>query len=471
MTTQIPIPLWLAAGSLFLFLISWLSVFLFSFSFRNRENRRETAFQEEMLQGKAKQDLLAELSHEIRTPLYGIIGMAEVACYTKQDPEKMKESLSRIHHTSRYLLSLVNEILDWSKIENKDTKPRAIPFHLNTWLSDLLVMAAPGMEKKGIRFQALVEEGTEKELVGDPLRLNQILYNLLSNAEKYTPEKGQVTLRIQERKESGGNEEKRERKNAIQGEKGKNIWLRFTVSDTGIGMSEAFLQKVFEPYAQEEKEGDPWRKGTGLGLSITKKLVEGMKGEIHVESREGKGSSFTVTLPFQRAKGKEEVNETLRGKRGSLLFSKTKEEKKTEEKKEADLAGMRILLAEDNEINREICAAFLEMAHAKIVCAANGEEAYTLYCKEGPGRFDAVLLDVQMPVYDGYQVAKMIRQTHFDQKKTPIIAMTAHAFREDKERARQAGMDDYITKPIDRKDLYQKLSAYRPKERGKSKIG
>lgn len=371
---------------------------------------------------RAKSEFLSRMSHEIRTPMNAIIGMAAIAMEEKQNIAKVEDCLNKIGQSSEYLLSLINDILDMSKIESGKLRLEQENFSLKQLLERLNTLIEPQMEKKGIHYQT---EAGEEELwlIGDSLHLNQVLINLLGNAVKFTPEHGEVNLSIQW-------EEKKD--NQIQ--------IRFSVSDTGIGISPENQKRIFYSFEQAENNTAREYGGTGLGLAISSRLVRMMGGNIEVESEVGRGSRFYFTVVFQPG------------------IPEKPEEAVSEEEQENEFAGKRVLLVEDNLLNTEIAAAILKMHGFQVETAENGLEAVNAFQSHAAWYYNVILMDIRMPVMDGLEAAKQIRKMErLDAPEVPIVAMTANAFDEDMKKSIASGMNGHLAKPIDRKEFLKML--------------
>lgn len=365
----------------------------------------------------AKSVFLSSMSHDLRTPLNGVIGFTNLAL-RDTDPEKKQAYLQNVLSSGELLLALVNDTLELSRIESgKYTlEPEAV--ELRELLTPVVTALRPSAEVKGLTLQADAANYPADAVWADRLKLQKVFLNLLSNAVKYTPAGGRVSARAERLDPPVG---------------GCNY--RITVSDDGIGMDADFLPRIFEPFSQEHRPEAADVVGTGLGLAIVKRIVDLMGGRISVESALGRGSAFTVDLPLAPADGS-----LTEGKSPSRDF--------------ASLAGRRILLCEDNYMNTEIAKILLEEQGMTVICAKNGREGAETFASSAPGEFDAVLMDIRMPVMDGYEAARQIRSApRADAGTVPIIAMTADAFEEDILHSRQAGMDGYVTKPIDPEKL------------------
>ncbi len=372
----------------------------------------------------AKSEFLSRMSHEIRTPMNGIIGMTEIARQNSDDPEKVEDSLKKVALSSKHLMSLINDVLDMSKIESGKIQLKNELFDFRLFLENLENIYSVQAEEKNIDFKISLSGRIDEFIGGDSLRLNQILTNLLSNAFKFTPKGGRILLSVSELK----HEEDR-------------ILLRFSVSDTGMGIKEENLDKIFEAFEQETAEITHKFGGTGLGLSIVRKFSELMGGCVTVRSEYGKGSEFEVQLPFTVTENSRMIDwKTDR----SLAIADV-------ENKTYDFGGKHILLAEDNELNREIAVELLgTVTGAKIDEAEDGEKAAALFAESEINYYDLILMDIQMPRMDGFEATRRIRAMERpDAASVPIFAMTANAFAEDEEKSRQAGMNAHLSKPLE----------------------
>jgi len=510
---------------------------------------------------QAKSAFLARMSHEIRTPMNAIVGITAIAKHHKENPSKVEEYLGKIEVASKVLLNIINDVLDMSAIESNKIKIGAAPFDLKSVLTGISTIYYAQCRQKGIVFEMDTAEVNHEKLIGDGLRINQVLLNLMSNAYKFTPKGGKIGIFMKELLENDG-----------------KVYFEFKVTDTGEGMSEEMIQRLFKPFEQEGADTAQKHGGSGLGLSIAKNLVEMMHGSISCISQKGKGTTFTVSIPFQvdqdavqestnlmdqtnlkeihalivdddqetrkytaiildrigvpydLAKDGAEALEKLRqsnenGRQYDICFidwkmpgldgiEVTKEIRKIYEKdmlviivsaydtteiqgdaveagadmfvtkplfqstvfnvlmklsggqyvrqtaqeEEYDFAGKKVLLAEDTEFNAEVAIELLDLVNMKVDRAENGEVAVHMFEISEPGTYEAILMDVQMPIMDGYEATRAIRAlTRPDAKDIPIIAMTANAFTEDVSAALNAGMNEHISKPIDTQILYSTL--------------
>ena len=399
---------------------------------RKQEQEKDEKYKAELLRAakkaeaanEAKTEFLQRMSHDIRTPINGICGMINVADYYADNMEKQTECRAKIKKTSHLLLELINEVLDMSKLESDEVVLEDIPFNLNSIFEEILGVIEHMAAEQNIRIIWEEKEVTHWNLIGSPVHVKRILMNILSNAVKYNKENGYVYIGCRE----------------IPSKQTAMTTLEFVCRDTGIGMAEAFQKRIFEPFAQEHAGSRTKFAGTGLGMPITKKLVEKMSGTISFESKEGTGTTFVIRIPFR-------------------IDTDMKDRTEAEEKTETSIQGLHVLLTEDNELNMEIAEFVLQNEGAVVTKAWNGQKAVDIFRKSRPGEFDAILMDIMMPVMNGYEAAKMIRSLdREDAKVIPIIAMTANAFTEDKMRAKEAGMDEHIAKPVDGKLLVKVIN-------------
>ncbi len=380
----------------------------------------------------AKTAFLSNMSHEIRTPMNAIIGLDTIALNDPETPEKTREYLTRIRGSAEHLLSLINDILDMSRIESGRMVLRREPFSLPELLETISAMFSAQCHDRGIDYQCRIIGDMDESYVGDSVKLRQVLINILGNAVKFTSE-GSVTLEVKRVAQFDG-------KSTIQ----------FTVTDTGIGMSEEFLPGIFEAFHQEDNAVSGPYGSSGLGLAITKRIVEMMNGHIEVSSAKGAGSVFTVTVTLDDGKTEtaEETRNTESNDRPAQAGLETA----------AHLAGRRVLLAEDVAVNAEIMETILQMRDVRTEIAGNGRLAAEKFAASEPGYYDAVLMDVRMPEMDGLTAARAIRaMEREDAARVPIIALTANAFDEDVQRSLQAGMNAHLSKPVQPDVLFETL--------------
>ena len=364
---------------------------------------------------EAKTEFLQRMSHDIRTPINGICGMLDMADHYADDMKKQTEYRAKIKGASHLLLELVNEILDMSKLEADEVVLEESPFNLSSISREVLVVIGQIATEQNIRIVWEKKEITHRHLIGSPGYVKRVMMNILSNAVKYNKENGCIYISCRE----------------IPSEQPGMTTMEFVCRDTGIGMTEEFQKYIFEPFAQEHTGSRTKFAGTGLGMPISKKLIEKMGGTITFESKEGVGTTFVIRVPFR-------------------IDTDRSDRVETGEKQEASIRGMHILLAEDNELNMEIAEFMLQNEGAVVTKAWNGQEAVELFEKSRSGEIDVILMDIMMPVMNGYEATKMIRSLdREDAKEVSIIAMTANAFTEDRIRAKEAGMDEHVAKPVD----------------------
>ena len=388
----------------------------------------ERALEETQRASLSKTDFLRRMSHDIRTPINGIRGMIEIAEHFTDDLQKQKECRDKVWEASGYLLSLVNNVLDMNKLESGAVVLTEMPFDLPQLLNEVNTVAEMQATEHGLCYDVDMEKQqiAHPYLIGSAPHLKQVLMNLASNAVKYNKENGRVTVWCRELSCDG-----------------KTAEFRFACKDTGIGMSKEFQKRAFEPFTQEGRDNARTHyDGTGLGLSIVQALVRQMGGSITFESEEGVGTSFLVTLPFQidpnpQPKPKQSVSEPI------------------------DLDGVRVLLAEDNDLNMEIATFFIEQHGAKVATARNGGEAVELFANAPQGTFDLILMDIMMPVMSGYEATQTIRgMAREDAKTIPIIAMSANAFQDDIQKSRSVGMNDHLPKPLSTEKLLSAIARH-----------
>ena len=410
-----------------MFGIFWFWTYRTNLAHRKQEFEKDEKYKAELLiaakkaeaANEAKTEFLQRMSHDIRTPINGICGMVNMADHYADDMEKQTECRAKVKEASHLLLELVNEVLDMSKLESDEVVLEEIPFNLIRISREVFVVIDQMAAEQNIRIVWEKKAVTHWDLIGSPGHVKRVMMNILSNAVKYNRANGQIYISCRE----------------IPSEQPGWTTIEFVCRDTGIGMTETFQKHIFEPFAQEHTGSRTKYAGTGLGMAITKNLVEKMGGTITFESEEGTGTTFVIRVPFRI--------DTDRSGRSE-----------TEEKPEISIRGLHILLAEDNELNMEIAEFMLQNEGADVTKAWNGQEAVEIFRKSEPGEFDVILMDIMMPVMNGYEATKMIRSLEREDAKTiPIIAMTANAFTEDRLKAKEAGMDEHIAKPVDPKLL------------------
>ena len=410
-----------------MFSIFWFWTYRTNQSHRKQEVEKDEKYKSELLiaakkaeaANEAKTEFLQRMSHDIRTPINGICGLVNMAEYYADDMEKQTEYRTKVKEASHLLLELVNDVLDMSKLESGEIILEEIPFNLSSISREVFVVIEQMAAEQNIRIVWEKKEITHRDFIGSPGYVKRVMMNILSNAVKYNRENGHIYISCME----------------IPSEQPEMATMEFVCRDTGIGMTEEFQKCVFEPFAQEHTGSRTKFAGTGLGMAIAKNLVEKMGGTITFESEKGVGTTFVIRVPFKI----------------DMDADKREEQKDVSEK---SIKGLYILLAEDNELNMEIAEFMLQNEGAVVTKAWNGQEAVELFEKSRPGEFDVILMDIMMPVMNGYEAAKMIRSLdREDAKEVPIIAMTANAFTEDRISAKEAGMDDHIAKPVDAKLL------------------
>ena len=406
-----------------MFSIFWFWTYRTNLAHRKQEQEKDEKYKAELLiaakkaetANEAKTEFLQRMSHDIRTPINGIRGLVNMADHYADDMEKQTEYRTKVKEASNLLLELVNDVLDMSKLESGEIVLEEIPFNLSSISREVFVVIEQMAAEQNIRVVWEKKEITHRDFIGSPGYVKRVMMNILSNAVKYNKENGQIYVSCVE----------------IPSEQPEMTTMEFVCRDTGIGMAEEFQKHIFEPFAQEYTGSRAKFAGTGLGMAISKKLVEEMGGTITFESKKGVGSTFVIRVPFKI----------------DLDADKREESKDVSEK---SIKGMHVLLAEDNELNMEIAEFLLQNEGAEVTKAWNGQEIVELFRKSEAGEFDVILMDIMMPIINGYEAAKRIRSLdREDAKKIPIIAMTANAFTEDRIRAKEAGMDEHIAKPID----------------------
>lgn len=406
-----------------MFSIFWFWTYRTNLAHRKQEQEKDEKYKAELLiaakkaeaANEAKTEFLQRMSHDIRTPINGIRGLVNMADHYADDMEKQTEYRTKVKEASNLLLELVNDVLDMSKLESGEIVLEEIPFNLSSISREVFVVIEQMAAEQNIRVAWEKKEITHRDFIGSPGYVKRVMMNILSNAVKYNKENGQIYVSCVE----------------IPSEQPEMTTMEFVCRDTGIGMAEEFQKHIFEPFAQEHTGSRAKFAGTGLGMAISKKLVEEMGGTITFESKKGVGTTFVIRVPFKI----------------DLDADKREESKDVSEK---SINGMHVLLAEDNELNMEIAEFLLQNEGAEVTKAWNGQEIVELFRKSESGEFDVILMDIMMPIINGYEAAKRIRSLdREDAKKIPIIAMTANAFTEDRIRAKEAGMDEHVAKPID----------------------
>ena len=378
----------------------------------------------------AKQEFLSSMSHDIRTPMNAIIGMTSLALDNTDDPKRVRDYLGKIALSSKHLLGLINDVLDISKIESGKMTLNVEPVSLREAMDSIVNIMQPQVTAKNQQFKAAAQEILSENVRCDGVRLNQVLINLLGNAVKFTPEKGAVQLTVYQE--------------ALP-EDASRVRTHFLVSDTGIGMSKEYQKVIFESFSREDNTRVRKTEGSGLGMAITKCIVDAMGGTISVRSEQGRGSEFHVVLDLEKAAAPA-ASEAADGA--------------AERVNDVVLKGRRILLAEDNELNWEVARELLSILELELDWAENGEICVEKFRNSPAGHYDAIIMDVRMPVMDGYEATAAIRRLEREDADIPIIAMTADAFSEDIQRCLERGMNDHLAKPIDIQAVTFKLKKY-----------
>ena len=378
---------------------------------------------------KAKSDFLSSMSHDIRTPMNGIIGMTAIATAHLDDRERVEDCLKKISEASSHLLSLINEVLDMNKIESGKVELNEENFNLSELMNTLLAMTKAQLESHRHTLKLDIADVVHENVIGDSHRIQQVFVNLMSNAIKYTPDGGTISLSVAERPTNAHGV----------------ACYEFVFEDNGIGMTEEFQKHLFEPFTRANDKNTAAIQGTGLGMTITQSLVRMMGGDIQVKSKPGDGSRFTVTiyLKFVDVQNAEPHKEDPLKNLEDLKFE-----------------GKHILLVEDHPVNAEIAKNILQMTGLEIEWVMDGAAAVERMAGSSEGEFDLVFMDIQMPNMDGYQATAAIRAMTTYAKRIPIVAMTANAFADDIRKAKEVGMNGHISKPIDFKELAKILQKW-----------
>lgn len=394
--------------------------------------QKELSYQEELrksareaqIASQAKTDFLRRMSHDIRTPINGILGMIEIADSHPADIEKLRDCRHKIHEAANMLLAMVNDILDMNKLESGRLEPESVPFDIWKLLMEVNHLAEIQAPAYGVTTHAKNPPFPVRRVIGSPTFLRRVLLNLAGNALKYNRRGGRIDFSCD--------------KIEI---KGDTAYFTLTCADTGIGMSEDFQKRAFEPFTQESNTARTRYMGTGLGLSIVKEFVSKMGGTIALESQEGVGSRFSLTVPF--------------------TIDHASQEAETTSQSPVSLAGLHVLLAEDNELNREIAVFLLEKEGMEITSCENGVEAVKAFRESPLGYYDLILMDIMMPVMDGYEASRQIRSLpRRDAAVIPIFAMTANAFQDDIEKSHKSGMNEHLTKPLHTQVMLDTIRKY-----------
>ncbi|MBO2517970.1 MAG: hypothetical protein CW338_11995 [Clostridiales bacterium] len=428
-----------AAGVLIIIL---LLVFALTWSARTRdkqERERVKSLNEQLKRAaeaansanQAKTSFLSNMSHDIRTPINGIMGMTAIAMKVQNNPPRTQDCLHKISSASNHLLSLINDVLDMSRIEQNRIVIAKEPVNLKTLLSDCGTIIRGQLNGRSVQYREIWPEELDGHVLGDELHLRQIFINILGNAVKFTPDGGTITAAAEKMAEHNG-----------------KLYFRFSFTDTGIGMKPEYIPKIFDAFSQEDNGSRTKYKGTGLGMAITKQFTELMGGTISVTSELNKGTCFTVEIPF------EPDPDALKREEAA-------------EEQQVSIRGLRIMLVEDNELNMEIGTELLEDEGAIVFPETDGGQALEAFRAHAPGTYDVILMDIMMPVMDGYETTKAIRSLpdRPDAKTVPIMAMSANAFEEDIQKSLSVGMNDHLSKPIELPKLLNALSRYSKKNK------
>ncbi len=395
-----------------------------------RGKQLEEAVAEANRANEVKTTFLSNMSHDIRTPMNAIMGYVNLAKEICEDNAKLSDYLEKIDISGKHLLELINDILDMSRIESGKMEINELPEDITCIFTEAHSIFAPQMASKNIHFEYIESDIRDKYVFCDRLRVSRILLNLISNAYKFTPENGSITVSLRQIPCGG--------RDAAQYE--------IRVRDTGIGMKKEFAEKIWEPFTRENNTTVNGIQGTGLGMAIVHKLVEMMGGKIDLVTEQGKGTEFTMDLTFRLADEKD--------------ARKDKEDEVSPIRKPEENAGKKLLLVEDNAVNREIAKAFLVKGGYEVIEAVNGEKAVEIVKNASPGDFELILMDVQMPVMDGYGASEKIRALNLPISGIPIVAMTANAFADDVAKALKSGMNDHIAKPFTPDVLFRTIEKY-----------
>lgn len=378
---------------------------------------------------RAKTEFLSNMSHEIRTPLNVIIGMCDIARNHIDDKEKVESCLHKISVAGDHITELVNNVLDITRIEQGKALIKEKAFNIEELTCELKSMLEPLAAEKSIVFRISDKEVLNRNIIGDYSHIVQVMINLGSNAIKYTPQGGFAEIKVVEK----------------ENEDPETVTYSFLCQDNGIGMSEEFLERIFEPFTRGDDSRVNKVSGSGLGMSIVKKIVEALNGRIQIKSAHGAGTAVTVDFDFKSASGRKEV--------GNIADFKRRELERLREKKI-------VLVAEDRSDNKEVLVTYLDDLGYEVRTADDGESAVDMFMESEEGFYKAIMMDIEMPVMNGYQATLMIRGLNRSDSDIPIIAMTANAFNDDRTEAKRVGMNDYLTKPLKMEGLEQMLKVW-----------
>lgn len=418
---------------------------LLTFSDISEEFKIREELKQELVNAKnesnAKTDFLSRMSHEIRTPMNGILGMLNLAQTYSDDKEAVEQYLAKTENLSKFLLTLINDILDMSRIESGKMQLEEVPFDLSSMALKIDTMFSGSAKEKGILWELKMQNFNVSYVIGDEMRLSQVVINFISNAIKFTPKDGKVTVTFRE-----------------MGQIDEKLHLMIRVQDSGKGMKADFLDKIFLPFEQEDASTAHNYGGSGLGMAIADNIIKLMNGEILVESEEGKGSEFIVYVSLPIATEDEIVQYDQHKMLSGNKQENTEQSLSAAVHDDFTLEGLHILLAEDNDINAEIAIEILNLDGAIVERAHDGQEAYHMFKNSNIGYYDVILMDIQMPNINGWEATKMIRNTQRSDQNIPIFAMSANAFIEDQRHSLQVGMNAHINKPIDFEQLRNMIS-------------
>ena len=428
-TVMVAIRWWSIYGVTVMVMLAFIVLFVvcivFIVSLINRLIRWQEEMNRQLIQAaemaesanRAKSQFLSQMSHEIRTPMNAILGLDSIALRDPELSPRTRDGLEKIGASAKHLLALINDILDMSRIESGRMELNEKDFSLRDFLEQINVIINGQCEDKGLRYACRVIGTPDERFIGDDLKLKQVLINILGNSVKFTERPGSVFFSVEE----------------VECREG-SCRMRFTVTDTGIGMDKAFIDKLFDAFSQEDATAANKYGGSGLGMAITRRMVDMMGGEILVESEKGVGSTFTVTIPLKQ----------------SLAENAPEKEPDAETVGNASVVGMHVLIAEDQAMNAEVLSDLLKMEEITSEWAENGQRAVEVFSQSEANHFDAILMDMRMPVMDGLAATREIRKLDRpDAKTTPIIALTANAFEEDVQQCLAAGMNEHLSKPVD----------------------